>query len=100
MIRDLGVTDVVVCPHDDADRCGCRKPAPGLLVDAAERWGLDLARSVTVGDRWRDVEAGANAGTATVFVDRGYGERRPTGADAVVADLVAATTVILDRWAP
>ena len=89
------IDEVLVCPHDDADGCGCRKPLPGLLVDAAERRGIDLASSVMVGDRWRDVEAGRAAGCRTVFVDRGYREPRPTGSDAEVPDLPAAVTWIL-----
>ncbi|HEY8547880.1 MAG TPA: HAD family hydrolase [Acidimicrobiales bacterium] len=89
------VDDVLVCPHDDADGCGCRKPRPGLLVEAARRRGLDLAASVMVGDRWRDVEAGRRAGCRTVFVDRGYDEPRPAGSDAEVPDLPAAVTWIL-----
>ena len=93
----VAVDDVLVCPHDDADDCACRKPRPGMLVAAAERRGIDLSASVMVGDRWRDVEAGRRAGCTTVFVDRGYDEPRPTGSDAEVADLPAAVTWILSR---
>jgi D-glycero-D-manno-heptose 1,7-bisphosphate phosphatase len=93
------VDEVLVCPHDDADGCGCRKPRPGLLVEAARRRGIDLASSVMVGDRWRDVEAGRRAGCRTVFVDRGYDEPRPTGSDAEVPDLPTAVTWILTRAA-
>lgn len=91
----LDVAEVVVCPHDDADRCGCRKPAPGMILAAAERWGIDPTRSITVGDRWRDVEAGRRAGTATVFVDHGYDERRPERPDHIVASLADAVDLIL-----
>ena len=90
----LPLDDIVVCAHDDADDCPCRKPRPGMILDAAARLDLDLAESVCVGDRWRDVEAGKRAGVMAIFVDRGYGERRPTGADAVVASLPAAVEVI------
>jgi transaldolase len=71
----LPLDDVLVCAHDDADRCGCRKPKPGLLQDGARLHGVDLARSYLVGDRWRDIEAGAAAGCRTALVDRGYAER-------------------------
>src|SRR5579871_4281109 len=54
----LKLDDIRVCPHDDGDHCACRKPQPGLLLDAARRWNIDLASSYVVGDRWRDVEAG------------------------------------------
>jgi D-glycero-D-manno-heptose 1,7-bisphosphate phosphatase len=72
----LPVDEFVVCWHDDADGCACRKPAPGMLLDAARRHGIDLAASYMVGDRWRDIEAGAAAGCCTILIDRGYRERR------------------------
>jgi D-glycero-D-manno-heptose 1,7-bisphosphate phosphatase len=90
----LPLDDIVVCAHDDVDDCPCRKPRPGMILDAATRLDLDLGESVCIGDRWRDVEAGKRAGVMAIFVDRGYGERRPTGADAVVASLPAAVEVI------
>ena len=70
----LPVDEIRVCYHDDADGCGCRKPEPGLLLQAPAH---DLGRSVMVGDRWRDVEAGRRAGVrATVLIERGYDELR------------------------
>lgn len=94
--RRLPIDDVLVCPHDDADCCDCRKPAPGLLHEAAQRWGVELRRSVMVGDRWRDVQAGRAAGCATVLVDHHYSERR-VEADLVVHGLHQAVPWILDR---
>ena len=76
-----------MCPHDDGDGCDCRKPAPGLLLQAATDLGIDLTRSVIVGDRWRDVEAGRAAGVRTVFVDHGYAEALPHPPDLTVPDL-------------
>jgi D-glycero-D-manno-heptose 1,7-bisphosphate phosphatase len=67
-----------VCPHHpsaDDERyradCACRKPRPGLLLRAADELGLDLARSVMVGDRISDVAAGARAGCLTVLLRTG-----------------------------
>ena len=51
-----------------------RKPAPGMLLDAADALGISLPRSFMVGDRWRDIDCGHAAGCATVFIDRGYQE--------------------------
>jgi len=93
----LPLDDVRVCPHDDADGCGCRKPKPGLLLDAARVWNVDVVRSFMVGDRWRDIEAGRSAGCRTVFIDYGYDERRPSGADLVVAALADAVPWILTQ---
>ncbi len=91
LARKLPLDDVLVCFHDDADRCDCRKPLPGLLLRGAERYGVELATSFLVGDRWRDVEAGRRAGVRTVFIDYDYDERRPEPpADATVGDLTAA----------
>ena len=80
----LGLDEVCVCPHDDAYNCACLKPKPGLLLDAAKRWKIDLAKSFMIGDRWCDIEAGQAAGCRTVFVDYGYAERRPA---AIIAAL-------------
>lgn len=97
IVGGLGVAEVCVCPHDDADGCRCRKPRPGMLLDAADRLGLDLARSTMVGDRWRDVAAGRAAGTATVWVDRGWDEAKPQGPDLVVPELIDAVPFLVER---
>jgi D-glycero-D-manno-heptose 1,7-bisphosphate phosphatase len=91
----LAVDEFVVCPHDDADACACRKPKPGMLVDAAQRRGIDLEASYMVGDRWRDVEAGKNAGCRTLFIDRSYREKQPEAPDQTVQDLREAAFWIL-----
>jgi D-glycero-D-manno-heptose 1,7-bisphosphate phosphatase len=92
----LRLDDVRVCPHDNRDRCDCRKPAPGMLLQAANEWGIALDASVMVGDRWRDIEAGRRAGCRTVFVDCGYNERRPEAPDLVVRGLADAVGWILE----
>ena len=96
----LPIDEFQVCDHDDRDGCGCRKPAPGMLEAAAREGGLSLRDSYMVGDRWRDVEAGRRAGCTTVFVDRGYDERRPERPDAIVGSLPEAADWILARSAP
>jgi D-glycero-D-manno-heptose 1,7-bisphosphate phosphatase len=90
----MTLDDILVCPHVDADQCTCRKPKPGLLLEAARRHNIDLKTSFMVGDRWRDVEAGRAAGCITIFVDRGYREALRGPADHVVADVDEAAKVI------
>jgi D-glycero-D-manno-heptose 1,7-bisphosphate phosphatase len=91
----ITIDEVRVCPHDDADRCACRKPLPGLLLEAAREHDLALSSSVMVGDRWRDVEAGRRAGTRTVYVQADYQERPATGFDLAVPSLLAGVPWIL-----
>jgi D-glycero-D-manno-heptose 1,7-bisphosphate phosphatase len=93
--RFLQLDDVRVCPHDDEMRCECRKPKPGLLLEAAQAWNIDLSASFLVGDRWRDVEAGHRAGCQAIFVDYGYQERQPDGPFLRVRSLLEAANWIL-----
>jgi len=104
-----------VCPHHpdygdgpDAGRCACRKPEPGLLLRAARDLELDLSASYTIGDRYRDLQAGQRAGTRTILVRTGYGAKefeyhpdcedvRP---DHVADDLLEAVRWILARRSP
>jgi D-glycero-D-manno-heptose 1,7-bisphosphate phosphatase len=91
----LELDDIYVCYHTDAHRCACRKPSPGMLLEAAKRWDIDLSGSFMVGDRWRDVEAGQKAGCRTFWV-RGeeYLEKEPTDPDWIVGSLREASVQI------
>jgi D-glycero-D-manno-heptose 1,7-bisphosphate phosphatase len=86
------------CPHHPSGRgsyalpCRCRKPLPGMLLEAAGRFGIDLESSVMIGDKLVDVEAGRAAGCRPVLVRTGYGseeEHRCHGAVDVFDDLLA-----------
>ncbi len=98
LLRDLPLLDSVkVCYHDDADECECRKPAPGMILQAAAELGVDLARSYMVGDRWRDIEAGERAGTTAILIENDYPEKRPATPAARVKSLREAADWILER---
>ncbi len=90
----LPLDDVRVCFHDDADHCPCRKPAPGMILDAARAGRIDLATSFMVGDRWRDIEAGRHAGCKTVWIDCGYAEPPPDAFDFRAGSLLEASAWI------
>ena len=85
-----------VCPHDDAARCQCRKPQPGMVLAAARELGLPPERCVMVGDIGADVRAGLSAGAAAVLVPTPV-TRPEEVADApvVTADFAAAVDWIL-----
>lgn len=58
-----------ICPHSPDDDCECRKPKPKLIFDAADAFGVDVARIVMVGDRQSDIETAHNAGAVGLQVD-------------------------------
>ncbi|MCI3950397.1 MAG: family hydrolase [Acidimicrobiales bacterium] len=93
----LGPFDaVLVCEHGPDDGCACRKPRPGLVLEAARQLGVDPAACVLVGDIGSDVEAALAAGAQPVLVPTEV--TRPdevAAAPAVVADLAAAVDVVL-----
>jgi D-glycero-D-manno-heptose 1,7-bisphosphate phosphatase len=85
--------DILVCPHDEMDRCPCRKPRPGLLKEAAFTWHLDLDRCFVISDKWQDAEAASNAGCTSLLIQSpwsGSGHR-----DFLVPHLYAAVKKIL-----
>jgi len=93
---ELALDAIKTCCHVDADNCACRKPKPGLLIEAAREFNIDLGASFMVGDRWRDVAAGQRAGCKTCFfIDYGYDEKRPEYPFTVVKSLEKSVGLIL-----
>jgi len=76
-----------------------RKPEPGMLLDAAQALGLEMARSWMVGDRWRDVDCGKSAGARTVLIDFGYSEKFNSLPDYTVRTFGEAVAVVLGNRA-
>lgn len=95
--KQLTLDKISSCYHDDKEACRCRKPAPGMLLDAAREYAIDLATSFMVGDRWRDIKAGKRAGCTTIFIDYHYDEALTSTPDHVVESLAAAASWILEH---
>jgi D-glycero-D-manno-heptose 1,7-bisphosphate phosphatase len=95
VVDALGLDDLRTCPHTDADACSCRKPKPGLLLAAAAQHDINIATSYMIGDRWRDVEAGLAAGCHSIFIDRRYSEKRPSGTYSTFNSLNEAAMYII-----
>jgi D-glycero-D-manno-heptose 1,7-bisphosphate phosphatase len=98
------VDGIYTCPHHPTDSCACRKPQPGLLLQAAQERGLDLERSYLVGDAVSDVEAAQAAGCFPILVLTGRGRHqqrllaeRKYLEVPVVRNLAAAVQLILDK---
>ncbi|MBL0226683.1 MAG: D-glycero-beta-D-manno-heptose 1,7-bisphosphate 7-phosphatase [Geobacteraceae bacterium] len=92
------------CPHHPSGRgsyalpCRCRKPLPGMLLEAAGRFDIDLESSVMIGDKLVDVEAGAAAGCRSILVRTGYGsdeEQRCRSGIEIYDDLLQAAESLL-----
>jgi D-glycero-D-manno-heptose 1,7-bisphosphate phosphatase len=95
LLRELPLEAVFTCYHQDADRCDCRKPLPGLLTQAGAAFHLDLRASFMVGDRWSDVAAGKAAGCTTFLLDVPYSQSHRCTPDFQVADLLQAARQIV-----
>lgn len=92
-----GLDAIKVCWCLEGEGCDCYKPKPGMLLEAARELRLDLAKSYMIGDRWRDVGAGINAGCRTVLIDRGYNEKKRFIPDHVEDSFPAAIEWILHQ---
>ena len=72
MKEELPLDDISVCLHDDHHNCSCRKPKPGMLIETSKKWDIDLKKSYFIGDTWKDMEAGKDAGCKTILIDTSY----------------------------
>lgn len=98
--RGIRLAGWYCCPHlpEISGPCPCRKPAPGLLLQAASELDIDLGASWMVGDRWRDAEAGCAAGCQTVLLASAPPEELAMAQGAgvrIVPDLAGAAELIL-----
>lgn len=92
--ESLPIDDIFICPHDDIDNCSCRKPKPGMLLEAAKKWDIDLKSSFLIGDRRKDIVAGKKAGCVTVLIGCSCGEE--VEPDFKADNLRLAAEIILD----
>ncbi len=93
MRSEIPFDDVYICPHDDTHQCSCRKPKPGMILDASRKWDIDLKASFMIGDTWRDMEAGKAAGCKTILLDAVY--NRDIHSDFRVTSLSEVAAIIL-----
>lgn len=99
------VSGIYYCPHDKKDLCNCRKPAPGMITQAATENNIDLANSFMIGDSRDDIEAGKRAGCKTVFVLTGRGRSQSINMkdwthcpDHIARNLLSAALYILNNY--
>ena len=92
--KEIELDDIFVCYHDDKDNCKCRKPKPGMIIQASKKWDIDVRKSFMIGDRWRDIQAGISAGCKTIFIENNYNEDKRVKASYTSANLVDAVFII------
>ncbi len=92
--ESLVLDAIKVCYHSQVEGCDCRKPKPGMLLEAAQELGINLSQSTIVGDRASDILAGQAAGCRTILIDYAYAEPS-VKADLTVDSLRAAASAIL-----
>jgi D-glycero-D-manno-heptose 1,7-bisphosphate phosphatase len=68
MRRKFPIDDLFICPHDEMDRCPCRKPKPGLIKEAIWKWQLDMDRSFVISDKWQDAQAAHVMGCTSILL--------------------------------
>lgn len=93
--KSLGVNDIFVCPHDQKDHCPCRVPRPGLLIEAAFKWHLNLEHSFVISDKWQDAEAARTAGCISVLIKSPW-LRKDCG-DMIVESLEEAVKTVISK---
>lgn len=92
--KELAIDEIVTCIHIDEDKCSCRKPKPGMILELQKKWKVTLNQSFVVGDRWRDIEAGENAGCNTILIGDGYNEKK-ISANRQAQNILEASNLIL-----
>ena len=90
----LKLDDIFVCYHDDIHKCKCRKPKPGLLIQASKKWKIDFSKSFMIGDRWKDISAGKKVGCKTIFINNNYKLDKIVKADFTYNTLLKAVNKI------
>lgn len=98
LMKQLPLDAIKVCYHDDCEQCLCRKPLPGLLLEAAKEFAIDLEKSFMIGDRWKDILAGKSAKCKTFFINNHYDEHIPEFPDFIVSSLLDAQKIIIGEF--
>jgi len=91
-VKELPFDDVFICLHTRFDKCLCRKPQPGLLLEAVKKWSINLPTSYMIGDTENDVLAGRAAGCRTILIDAAYNQS--TSSDYRVKSLLEAAELL------
>ena len=93
--KKTDVNKIYTCIHTPEQKCKCRKPLPGMLLEAAKAYKINLKKSYMIGDRFMDILCGNKAGCKTIFINRNYKEKKPLNQLSSVKNLKEATNFII-----
>jgi D-glycero-D-manno-heptose 1,7-bisphosphate phosphatase len=91
------VNDIFLCPHSRKENCNCRKPKSGMLIEASQKYNINLKKSFMIGDRASDIAAGIEAGCRTIFINRRYNETAPLNQEITFFSIKSATNYIIKQ---
>ena len=91
------VDAIYTCTHSQNMNCYCRKPKPGMILEAAKKYKINLKNSFMIGDRPSDITAGQKANCRSIFLDKKYFEKNPENQEATFTNLAQAVNYILKQ---
>ena len=97
LIKKTKINKIYTCTHTAQQKCKCRKPMSGMLIEAARINRINLKKSYMIGDRYMDILCGNRVGCKTIFINRNYKEKKPIQQIASVKNLREATNFIINR---
>lgn len=91
---------ITICPHHPEDHCLCRKPKPGMIIEAAKSLNIDISESAVIGDKMSDIEAGLAAGCDLNILLTEKREDLSTNKAVIAGNMLEAAEIILsgERW--
>jgi D-glycero-D-manno-heptose 1,7-bisphosphate phosphatase len=91
--RDIDILEVLFCPHGPNSNCKCRKPKPGMLLEARDKYGISMAESWMIGDKESDIDAANAAGVEnTILVRSGHSVHGATSKAKFILDSINHST--------
>lgn len=94
--NDINILDLFYCPHSPNDNCSCRKPKPGMILQANDKYNIDLENSWLIGDKVSDINAGINAGikNTILITSEYYKETDEINTQYIVKNIIETKNII------
>ena len=87
LTKHFSFKEICYCTHDNHDNCPCRKPKPGLIINLLNKYSLKKEESCIIGDSYKDICAGKNAGIKTIFLKTKYNQQQICTPDFTIKSL-------------